>query len=59
MHEEPINRYDVYTADEAFFTGTAAEIIRIHELDGRTIGAGRMGPVTEDLAARFRDLARR
>jgi branched-chain amino acid aminotransferase len=59
MHEEPINRYDVYTADEAFFTGTAAEIIRIHELDGRIIGAGRMGPVTEDLAARFRDLARR
>ena len=58
MHEEPINRYDVYTADEAFFTGTAAEIITIRELDGRVIGAGRAGPVTEDLAARFRALTR-
>jgi len=58
MHEEPINRYDVYTADEAFFTGTAAEIITIRELDGRVVGAGRAGPVTEDLAARFRALTR-
>jgi branched-chain amino acid aminotransferase len=56
--EEPLNRYDVYTADEAFFTGTAAEIISIRELDGRLVGAGREGPVTKDLRARFRALVR-
>src|SRR5690606_33696245 len=47
--EEPLNRYDVYTADEAFFTGTASEIIAIRELDGRTIGTGGAGPVARDL----------
>jgi branched-chain amino acid aminotransferase len=56
--EEPLNRYDVYTADEAFFTGTASEIIAIRELDGRTIGSGAAGPVTRDLTARFRSLVR-
>ena len=56
--EEPINRYDVYTADEAFFTGTAAEIIAIRELDGRQVGAGRMGPVTRNLLERFQRLVR-
>jgi branched-chain amino acid aminotransferase len=58
VEEEPLNRYDVYTADEAFFTGTAAEIISIRELDGRVVGAGREGPVTRDLRARFRELVR-
>ena len=58
VREEIINRYDVYTADEAFFTGTAAEVVAIRELDGRTIGAGRRGPVTRDLADRFRVLVR-
>ena len=56
--EEPLNRYDVYTADEAFFTGTASEIIAIRELDGRAIGGGAAGPVTRDLTARFRALVR-
>jgi len=56
--EEPLNRYDVYTADEAFFTGTAAEIISIREADGRVIGAGREGPVTRDLRTRFQALVR-
>lgn len=41
--EEPINRFDVYTADEAFLTGTAAEIAPIRSLDGRQIGAGPVG----------------
>ena len=56
--EEPLNRYDVYTADEAFFTGTAAEIAPIRMLDGRTIGAGPVGPVTRELLTRFHALTR-
>ena len=56
--EEPLNRYDVYTADEAFFTGTASEIIAIRELDGRVIGSGGAGPVTRDLTDRFRAMVR-
>ena len=58
VQEEILNRYDVYTADEAFFTGTAAEVVAIRELDGRTIGAGHRGPVTADLAERYRKLTR-
>ena len=56
--EEPINRYDVYTADEAFLTGTAAEIAPIRSLDGRHIGAGPIGPVTRMLMDRFKALTR-
>ena len=58
VREEVLNRYDIYTADEAFFTGTAAEIIGIRELDGRMIGAGQCGPVTAELARRFHALTR-
>ena len=58
VREEILNRYDVYTADEAFFTGTAAEIIGIRELDGRMVGEGRRGPVTTELARRFHALTR-
>jgi branched-chain amino acid aminotransferase len=58
VREEVLNRYDIYTADEAFFTGTAAEIIGIRELDGRTIGEGRRGPFTSELARRFHALTR-
>jgi branched-chain amino acid aminotransferase len=58
LQEEILNRYDVYTADEAFFTGTAAEVVGIRELDGRTVGSGRRGPVTADLAERYRVLTR-
>jgi branched-chain amino acid aminotransferase len=53
-----INRYDVYTADEAFFTGTASEIVGIRQVDGRVIGSGKSGPVTRDLRARFQALVR-
>jgi branched-chain amino acid aminotransferase len=53
-----LNRYDIYTADEAFFTGTATEIVGIRQLDGRLIGNGKPGPVTRDLRARFQALAR-
>ena len=56
--EEPINRYDVYTAGEAFLTGTAAEIAPIKSLDGRQIGVGPIGPVTRTLMDRFKALTR-
>jgi branched-chain amino acid aminotransferase len=58
MQETMLNRYDVYTADEAFFTGTASELIAIRQVDGRTIGDGKPGPVTRDLRSRFQALAR-
>jgi branched-chain amino acid aminotransferase len=57
--EYPLTRYDLYTADEVFLTGTAAEVIGIVKLDGRVIGAGVPGPVTKDLTKRFRELVRR
>jgi len=58
VQEIMLNRYDVYTADEAFFTGTAAELVAIRQVDGRLIGAGKSGPVTRDLRARFQALVR-
>jgi branched-chain amino acid aminotransferase len=58
VEETMLNRYDVYTADEAFFTGTATEIVGIRQLDGRLIGSGKPGPVTRDLRSRFQALAR-
>lgn len=56
--EDIVTRFDLYTADEVFLTGTAAEIIGVTKIDGRTIGDGRPGPVTGDLADRFHALAR-
>jgi len=53
---KPITRDDIYIADEAFFTGTAAEVTPIRELDNRVIGEGKRGPVTTRLQARFFDL---
>jgi branched-chain amino acid aminotransferase len=58
VQETILNRYDVYTADEAFFTGTAAEVISIRQVDGRLIGSGGSGPVTRDLRSRFQALVR-
>ena len=52
--ERPMDRLDVYNADECFLTGTAAEVIPVVEVDGRPIGEGRPGPVTRDLLGRFR-----
>ncbi len=57
VEELPLNRYDLYTADEVFLTGTAAEVVGVSRLDGRSIGTGASGPITRDLAARFRALA--
>ena len=54
--EKRITRDEVYTADEAFFTGTAAEVTPIRELDNRAIGTGTRGPITEKLQAMFFDV---
>jgi branched-chain amino acid aminotransferase len=51
-----LTRDDVYIADEAFFTGTAAEVTPIREVDNRQIGAGRRGPITEKLQQLFFDV---
>jgi branched-chain amino acid aminotransferase len=55
VHERRILRDEVYCADEAFFTGTAAEVTPIRELDNRTIGAGKRGPITARLQALYFD----
>lgn len=54
--EKRITRDEVYIADEAFFTGTAAEVTPIRELDDRQIGIGRRGPITEKLQKAYFDL---
>ncbi|MEN8213901.1 MAG: branched-chain amino acid transaminase [Pseudomonadota bacterium] len=53
--EKRITRDEVYIADEAFFTGTAAEVTPIRELDGRTIGGGSRGPLTGQLQSLYFD----
>ncbi|MGB1906242.1 MAG: branched-chain amino acid transaminase [Spongiibacter sp.] len=53
--EKRITRDEVYVADEAFFTGTAAEVLPIRELDGRKIGSGVRGPITTELQTRYFD----
>lgn len=57
--EEPVTRYDIYTAQEAFMTGTAAEIVPVASLDERPIGDGRPGPWTRRLLADFQALVKR
>jgi len=56
VKEELMTRYDLYIADECFLTGTAAEIIPVVKIDGRTIGTGKPGKLTLDLLKRYRDL---
>ncbi len=51
-----MTKYDLYTADEMFLTGTAAEVIPVTRIDGRTIGDGKPGPTTLKLIAAFREL---
>jgi branched-chain amino acid aminotransferase len=57
VREKRITRDEVYIADEAFFTGTAAEVTPVRELDNRTIGKGSRGPVTQKLQTMFFDVA--
>jgi branched-chain amino acid aminotransferase len=58
IRERRITRDEVYIADEAFFTGTAAEVLPIRELDGRQIGSGKRGSVTERLQRLYFDQVR-
>ena len=55
LREKSITRDEVYIADECFFTGTAAEVTPIREIDRRVIGAGTRGPVTEQLQSAYFD----
>jgi branched-chain amino acid aminotransferase len=57
--EVTLVRHDLYTADECFLTGTAAEVIPVVEIDGRKIGAGTPGPITKRLTDAFHELVRR
>jgi branched-chain amino acid aminotransferase len=56
LREIMMSRYDLYTADELFLTGTAAEVVPVAEYDKRVIGNGEPGPVTRKLIAAFRNL---
>ncbi len=56
--EVVVTRYDLFTADELFATGTGGEIAPIRELDGRPIGTGKPGPITLKILQRFRELAK-
>jgi branched-chain amino acid aminotransferase len=58
VYEHGMTKYDVYTADECFLTGSAAEIIPVVKVDDRVIGTGKPGPVTKDLTRLFRELTR-
>jgi len=56
--EATLTRHDLYTADECFLTGTAAEVIPVVDIDGRTIGPGTPGPITKRLTTAFHTLVR-
>jgi len=56
--EEPISRDQIYIADEAFLTGTAAECVAVCEVDFRKIGDGRMGPITRKIQKKFHEVIR-
>lgn len=56
--EERITRDELYLADECFFTGTAAEVTPVREVDDRTIGEGKPGPITQKLQARYFDIVK-
>ena len=58
VREESLTLYDVYTADECFLTGTAAEIIPVTKCDARPIGSGKPGPITKQLRDAFFRLVR-
>ncbi|HHP50376.1 MAG TPA: branched-chain-amino-acid transaminase [Moorella mulderi] len=58
-YEKVFTRHDIYVADECFLTGTAAEVIPVVKLDGRVIGEGVPGSITQRLMARYRELTQR
>ncbi len=56
LREVMMSRYDMYTADELFLTGTAAEVVPVAEYDKRIIGSGEPGPITRELITAYRNL---
>src|SRR5262249_31237044 len=56
VHVEELTRDELYTADEFFLTGTAAEVIAAVKLDNRPIGTGKPGTITNKIIGRFREL---
>ncbi|MGD0336308.1 MAG: branched-chain-amino-acid transaminase [Candidatus Omnitrophota bacterium] len=59
VHEHVITRHEVYISDECFLTGTAAEIIPVVEVDGRSIGSSKPGKITLSLMKKFKELTRK
>jgi branched-chain amino acid aminotransferase len=59
VREVAMTKHDIFIADECFLTGTAAEVIAVVSLDGRTIGSGKPGPMTQKLLELFRELTKR
>ncbi|MCI0744541.1 MAG: branched-chain-amino-acid transaminase [Verrucomicrobia subdivision 3 bacterium] len=58
VSEPNLTRYDLFNADECFLTGTGAELIPVVKIDGRTIGTGKPGPITNSLVAKYKALTR-
>lgn len=58
VREVAMTKHDIYVADECFLTGTAAEVIAVISLDGRQIGDGKPGPITQKLLGLFRELTK-
>ena len=56
--EQALTRYDLWTADECFLTGTAAEVIPCVEVDHRQVGSGEPGPITKSFISKFRENVR-
>lgn len=48
-----MNRFDLYTADELFVTGTAAEVVPVSQIDGRPVGTGKIGPITDEIREKY------
>jgi branched-chain amino acid aminotransferase len=59
VHEHVLTRHEVYNSDECFLTGTAAEIIPVVKVDGRTIGDGKPGKLTLNLMKKFKELTKK
>jgi branched-chain amino acid aminotransferase len=57
LRERDLTRHDIFTADECFLTGTAAEVIAAVKLDQRIIGDGKPGVITKRVIAKFREIA--
>ena len=56
LADRDLSRHDIYTCDECFLTGTAAEVIAATKLDQRVLGTGKPGPITQKIIARFREI---